>query len=195
MSARSTYSIGCACLVLAIIACAADGDDDAQLTERDAMPTIGLSVEMERGETMSRLVIFIHNDTDTPYIFETGSRGGGGSLDDGFRFEPAADFDRLQADEERWIIGTAPTVVPEFEFAFGDAGSVRFRAPVFGGPTRRALRKHEITVAPNSRVQYASFAVPTRTVTGRFIEARLELPDRTLHATDLLVKRISGQAE
>ena len=159
---------------------------------QESLPTISLEAELERGEIVSRLVLFIRNDSDAPFTFENGSRGGAGSLDDGFRFNSDKSERQLRDLKKRWTIGTAPTVVPEFVFKFGDAGVVNLQAPTFSGPTRRAMRPHQFTIPPRSRKLYSSFAIPTRIVSGNLVDAKLELPDRILRTDELTEKRATG---
>lgn len=149
-------------------------------------PGIYLEAELERGEVLSRLVVSIHNTTNAAFSFETGSRGGGGSLDDGFRFKP--DPKARPNLRGRWTTGTAPTVIPEFVFRYGEADYVYLQTPAFGGPPRRSMERERFTVDADSRLQYASFAVPTRTVSGDFVQATLKVGDRTLKTKTITVK-------
>ncbi len=168
MTGHTLSNFECVCWIFMAISFGAFVQQGANATAEDEpKPTISLEVELERGETVSRLVLFIRNTTDSPFSFETGSRGGGGSLDDGFRFKRDDKLGELGDLEKRWTIGTAPTVVPEFVFHFGEVGYIHVRAPSFGGPTKRAMRPHKVTIAPGSRMQYASFVVPTRSTSGK----------------------------
>jgi hypothetical protein len=180
-------------LTLTAAICAQPGVNG--IAEQARQPKIELEAELERGETVSRLVLFIRNHTDSPYSFENGSRGGSGSLDDGFRFKENPGSQDPQDIETRGTIGTTPTVVPQFTFQFGEGGWIVLRTPAFGGPTRRSMRPHKVTVNPKTRVLYASFVVPTRHVTGSFGEARLKLPDIELRTADLTVRPVRDQKD
>lgn len=158
----------------------------AKLEKTKEAQSVSLITELERGKRESRLIVYISNATDIPFTFETGAYGGPGSLDDGFRFKGHPKNNPSHVLDENEVIGTAPTVVPEFEFGFGKSGRIYIRAPTFGGPFRRSARPESVTVASNSRVQYASFLVPTRNVSGKFFEATLRLPDDQLLRTRVL---------
>ena len=186
-SARMSLAISM-CLFVVSPGAVSNAQDSARSKVAKARkPGIYLEAELKRGKVLSRLIVSIHNTTDSAFSFDTGSRGGGGSLDDGFRFKPDPNARRIPNLGSRWTIGTAPTVVPEFVFRFGEAGSMYLKAPAFGGPTKRSMEHHRFVVDIDSRLQYASFAVPTRTVAGEFVQATLKVGDRLLETRTIAV--------
>lgn len=120
-----------------------------------------LEVEVERGGQVDRLTVYVCNDTKESLVFHTGSRGGGGSLD----------------DRVKGTTGTLPTVIPELTFTDGEKETT-LRAPALGGPTRRSMQPAKLTVRPGERLRYASWAVPHAQAAGRLSMARLVLPDK-----------------
>ncbi len=155
-------------------------------------PDLRLEVDIERGESISRLIVYVRNDTEKPFTFSTGSRGGGGSLDDGVRLREDQTWKRAGP---RGIGGTAPTVIPELRFSIGKFGYISFRPPTLGGPGRRAMRPAVREVPPNDRVLYASFAVASASVSGKFLQATLRIDDKiTLRTTSIKEIAISEEA-
>lgn len=77
-------------LVLLGIAVLSIGD----LPEEPQRHGIGLTVRVERGDVISRVTVSVSNATDHAFTFRTGSYGGAGSLDDGFRVPAAKDAPR-----------------------------------------------------------------------------------------------------
>lgn len=118
-----------------------------------------LEVEIEKKGDTARITVYINNDSDTDLSFETGSHGGGGSLD----------------DRVKLVGGTAPTVLPEVTFEKGDR-NVTLRPPAFSGPTRRTMKAEKFTVPAKKRVAYASWAVPVELIGDRMTYAKLKTP-------------------
>lgn len=146
---------------------------------------IALDVRIERGEHISRIVVFLVNQGDIPFTFQNGSRGGPGRLDDGFRFANGS-MGPPKRGTKLSVLGTAPVVIPELTFEYAD-GYVLLKPPAMGGPTRRAGRPWSITIDPGARIQYASFAVANHLVGGRFQVAELKLKDVALRSDVLTV--------
>jgi hypothetical protein len=135
--------------------------------EEKASPGEPLTLEatVVRGDEVSRLSVFVRNQTERPISFDTGARGGAGSLDDSVLI-PGGDRHRTL------VIGTAPTVVPVFRFDLS-IGEIALQPPRISGPTSRAMRPQILTIPANSRVPYASFAVPNAQIAGRFVECEM----------------------
>lgn len=172
--------IACPLLFLSFFVCpVAAGGNEAEAQK----PKLQLEIEIERSESMSRLTVYVRNNTEKPFTFRTGSRGGAGSLDDGVRLREDKTWKRAGA---RWIVGTAPTIIPELRFRIGEDGYISLRPPTLGGPVRRAIRPHVLEVPADDRVLYASFAVASESVSGKFVEAKLKIDDQvTLRTTDI----------
>lgn len=161
--------------------------NQAETQKRD----LHLDLDIERGESISRLIVYVRNDTEKPFTFSTGSRGGGGSLDDGVRLR---EDQTLKRAGPRGIVGTAPTVIPELRFSIGKSGYISLRPPTLGGPTSRAMRLAVREVPANDRVLYASFAVVSQSVSGKFLEATLKIDDKiTLRTTSIKEIAISEE--
>ena len=155
-------------------------------------PELQLDIEIERSESMSRLVVYVRNNTEKPFTFRTGSRGGAGSLDDGVRLHEDQTWKRAGP---RRISGTAPTVIPELRFRIGESGYISLRPPTLGGPGRRAMRPRVLEVPTNDRVLYASFVVASESVSGKFVDAKLKIDDKvTLRTTDIKELDLSEEA-
>ncbi len=151
----------------------------AASTDRSKKPELRLDVEVERGGPLDRLTVYICNDTGEPFSFLTGSRGGGGSLDDRPTKVPT---------------GTAPTVIPELVFQWNEGGKITLRPPAIGGPTRRAMEPEKLEIPSGARTAYASFQAPHDQVRGKLIWAKLRLTDgRELVGNTLVEGRAPGK--
>lgn len=143
----------------------------SQATEPVAAPPLALEVRVEREGELTRIEVVLRNDTDEPFRFDTGARGGIPHL----RTEPFR-LDGLP-------IGSAPTVLPELWFEQDAGGVVHVTAPALGGPTRRAMNRVHFEVAPRSEAVYYRFLVPTVYAAGELAVATLQLEDVTLRWT------------
>ena len=135
-----------------------------------------LETELQRGEQVSRIVVYIRNNGDEPFTFATGARGQthgpvrsgtAFTIDDGFRIAP------VESKEVR-SHGSAPTVLPQLTFGYG-GGTITITAPSLGGPAFRRMDPSFFVVPPKERRQYCSFAVPTIHVSGKFSHAQMAL--------------------
>lgn len=147
----SAFSLICVMLVIS--------KTQAQSEERP----VRLEVEIQREPEVSRICVYIKNDTDAPFRFSTGGAGGQHNGDDGFRI----------GDGSTKMIyhGQGATVFPELQFAYGssdDLASITVRPPSFTAPGQRTMRPVEFEAPMHSRVLYCSFAVPSIHVTGQF---------------------------
>lgn len=117
--------------------------------------------EVERGEEISRISIFIINNADLALEIYTDSFGGPGCYD----------------DRVTKCIGTGVYALPELTFE-KENGWVTVRAPYLGGgQTRRDMKPDVFVVPPKTRKQYYSFLVPTLHMQGRFNAGKIVFPD------------------
>lgn len=141
-------------LTLLLLAGGTGAADDAP-AKKDLRPK--LEVEIEKTGDTARITVYLNNEGGTEFSFETGSHGGGGSLD----------------DRAKIVVGTGPKVLPEVTFLHGDR-HVTLRPPVFSGPTRRTMTAAKLSVPADKRVVYASWVVPADLVAGKMSVARLK---------------------
>jgi hypothetical protein len=153
--------------IFAVAANAVTGIAAADEKESPPREPLALVATVVRGKEVSRLSVFLQNQTDRPISFNTGARGGRGSLDDRV---PVLDGDR----HVTLVIGTAPTVIPTFRFEVL-TGEIALQPPRISGPTNRAMRPHITTIPVKGRIPYASFAVPSSLIAGKFIECEMTI--------------------
>ncbi len=166
-------------VLLFVLAC--PNSSEAQDGKADAAQNsdqVQLVAVLQKGNELSRIILYIHNSGDEAFEFETGARGGPGSLDDGFRFENKQAKPEKKRPGRLRVIGSAPTVIPDFVFKHNQ-GRIRLCPPALSGPTKRAMRPASFRVASGQRRMYCSFSVPTDQVTGDFLEVRLVIDKET----------------
>ncbi len=134
--------------------------------------SLRLEAEIERGEQISRLLVYVRNNYQVAVRFPTGAVGGTGSLVDGLQLKGA----QLLPTErkERAVTGTPPRVLPQLSFRY-ERSFIALSPPTLSGPTFRSMRPYFFEIPANSRSLYASFAVPTAYVVGKFVGASMQV--------------------
>jgi hypothetical protein len=124
-------------------------------------PPLFAELEIERGSQLSRVTLYIVNNTENELEVRTGSAGGPGQYDD------------RVSDH---IVGTPVTAVPELTFAT-DRHWITFSAPSFGsGITRRSMRPYVLRIPAQTRFRYYTFRVPTAYLAGKLYHGHITFP-------------------
>ncbi|MEQ8763781.1 MAG: hypothetical protein RL885_07635 [Planctomycetota bacterium] len=159
------------CLVLAV-STLLPSPQQPRVERLRGVSKVRLEVEIEEKGDERWVKVWVVNDREEAFSFQTGASGGPGGI--GW-IEPVR-----KGDEGGFrAIGTAPTCLPDVTF-YNGGGYVVLRPPAWGGPTRRSMRPATFDVEAGGRKLYCQWAALKSRVPGEPGRATMEIPDGIL---------------
>jgi hypothetical protein len=130
-------------------------------TAQEDPPLFYAEVDIVEGKSLSRLYVFLVNESNTLIEVLTGSSGGAGCFDD-------------RQDEG---VGTGIRAIPELLFARSQNQNnffIRIAPPhLIQGITLRSMQPSFLQIQPKSWIDYYSFDVPSRHIQHDFIQGQI----------------------
>ncbi|MBP7275393.1 MAG: hypothetical protein KBA51_04235 [Kiritimatiellae bacterium] len=159
-------------------------------------PLVHASVVATPSAETVLIQVFIVKPTDRPFIFYTGSAGGG--RDAGPHGGAIKGPDHVLDREKEWkeVIGTPPDVLPTLYF-LSNGKTNQWTAISVGCPTFRSMRPSVFTVEPMRTNLYCRFFVKPERIAGAFLKGEVSraTPRGRFAAVQIPITRFRLQEE